>query len=129
VNDAGRAIHGRGGYGRLSEALRNIYIAKYEAPPKFNAFNSYRETRSIGQHHLVRKNRYELRAVLEHHNLSSSEVIRDEGISAGQRCRNPAGAPKDSPIADIDGDEIYSSAMVCQIKTYYARETIFAGRR
>jgi hypothetical protein len=112
------------------EALRNIYIAKYEAPPKFNAFNSYRETQkhwdSIIQ--LVRKNRYELRAVLEHHNLSSSEVIRDEAHIRRAALSEILRELRKIPLLQtLTEDEIYKLSLVCQIKTYYARETIFAA--
>jgi CRP-like cAMP-binding protein len=112
------------------EALRNIYIAKYEAPPKFNAFLSYRETQKHwdGIIQLVRKKRYDLRATLERHNLSSSEVIRDE---AHIRRTTPSEILRElrkiSLLKTLTEDEILKLSLVCRVKTYYAKETIFSA--
>jgi len=62
------------------EAMRNVYLARYDAPPAFDAFRAYLETQAQWEKviHLVRQERYAVRAVLERHNTSAPEIHLDK---------------------------------------------------
>ena len=62
------------------EAMRNIYIAKHNAPPSFDAFRAYLDTQTQWERliRLVRQERYAVRAVLERHNISAPEIHLDK---------------------------------------------------
>lgn len=112
------------------EALQNIYIAKHDAPPKFNAFDSYRNAQKHWDSIIksVRKNRYALRAILEHHNLSGSEVIRDKEHIRQMTENEILKEIEKIPLFDtITEDEMSILSKVCQIKTYYDKEVIFSA--
>ena len=64
------------------EAMRNIYIAKHNAPPSFDAFRAYLDTQAQWERliRLVRQERYAVRAAGDHGH-------RGPGHPAGGGCR------------------------------------------
>ena len=73
------------------EAMRNIYVAKHNAPPSFDAFRAYLDTQTQWERliHLVRQERYAVRAVLdESPNLAPGyEAVRRAADTAGAEQR------------------------------------------
>jgi len=63
-----------------AESLNNIMIAKKDAKPDFNPFNRYRHKQKLWEYlcTIVSQRRYELRKVMEEHNLSNKPIVRDE---------------------------------------------------
>lgn len=62
------------------EAMQNIYLAKHDAQPVFNAFRAYLDVQTEWERliALVRKERYAVRAILERHNISAPEIHLDK---------------------------------------------------
>jgi hypothetical protein len=61
------------------ESLENIKIASKEARPRFDAFSRYRNNQKLWEQlcSIVAQKRYELRKVMEEHNLTNAPIIRD----------------------------------------------------
>ena len=62
------------------ESLNNIMIATKDAKPAFNSFARYRKTQKLWEVmcELVAKNRYDLRKVMEEHNITNHPIVRNE---------------------------------------------------
>ena len=62
------------------ESLNNIMIAKKDAKPGFDAFTKYRNNQKLWEQltSIIASKRYELRKVMEEHNLSNNPILRDE---------------------------------------------------
>lgn len=111
------------------EALRNIYISQYEAPPSFDAFAAYVETQKQWERiiHMVRKERYGLRAILERDNLSAPQIKR-----SGTKQRTLSKSELLLELSKIQGAERFTPeernmlAESCYVKTYYEAETVFS---
>jgi len=62
------------------ESLNNIMIAKKDAKPNFDAFAKYRKAQKLWEVlcTIVAQKRYELRKVMEEHNLTNCHIIRNK---------------------------------------------------
>jgi CRP-like cAMP-binding protein len=62
------------------ESLNNIMIAKKDAVPDFDAFKKYRSNQKLWEKlcNIVAEKRYEMRRVIEEHNLSKNPIHRNE---------------------------------------------------
>jgi len=62
------------------ESLNNIMIAKKDAKPDFDSFAKYRNTQKLWEVMcaIVSQKRYELRKVMEEHNLTNNPILRNE---------------------------------------------------
>ncbi len=112
------------------EALKNIYLAHYDAKPKFNAFRAFRDAQLqwdslMG---LVRQCRYSLRAILEKRNLSGHEVVRDEIHIRRMTPLDVLREIRKIPLLEqLSDKEIAILSKLCRIKTYYEKEKVFSS--
>ncbi|MCL2222708.1 MAG: cyclic nucleotide-binding domain-containing protein [Oscillospiraceae bacterium] len=62
------------------ESLNNIMIAKKDAKPDFDAFSRYRNTQKLWEVMcaIIAQKRYEMRKVMEEHNLTNNPILRNE---------------------------------------------------
>jgi len=62
------------------ESLNNIAISRKEAKPTFDTFSRYRLNQKLWEQicAIVAQKRYELRFVMEEHNLSKAPIVRNE---------------------------------------------------
>jgi len=62
------------------ESMNNIMIAKKDAKPDFDAFKRYRGNQKLWEQlcSIVSQKRYELRKIMEEHNLSKFPILRDD---------------------------------------------------
>ncbi|MDR2570393.1 MAG: cyclic nucleotide-binding domain-containing protein [Oscillospiraceae bacterium] len=63
-----------------AESLNNIMIAAKDAQPDYDAFKRYRSNQKLWERlcSIVSKKRYELRTVMEDHNITNHPILRDE---------------------------------------------------
>ena len=112
------------------EAMRNIYIAKHNAPPAFDAFRAYLDTQAQWEKliRLVRQERYAVRAVLERHNISAPEIHLDK---EHRRRLSEADVllilTKLPVLSDLTEKDRAILRDYCHVKTYYENETVFAS--
>jgi len=62
------------------ESLNNIMIAKKDAQPNFDAFTRYKGVQKLWEKlcAIVAEQRYELRKIMEDHNITNHPILRDE---------------------------------------------------
>lgn len=112
------------------EAMRNVYLAKHDAPPVFDAFRAYLETQSQWEKliHLVRQERYAVRAVLERHNVSAPEIHLDREhrrkLTQEELLTVLAKLPVFSVFTEQERTILHD---YCHVKTYYEHETVFTS--
>ena len=112
------------------EAMRNVYLARYDAPPAFDAFRAYLETQAQWEKviHLVRQERYAVRAVLERHNTSAPEIHLDKEhrrrLTRGELLAVLAKLPVFSVFTEQEHAILFD---YCHVKTYYEHETVFVS--
>ena len=70
----------RGEVENCAESLNNISISRKDARPGFDAFSRYRNNQKIWEQisGIVSNKRYDLRKVMEEHNLSGRTILRNE---------------------------------------------------
>lgn len=111
------------------EAMRNIFLSRYDAQPSFDAFEAYLDTQAAWEQliHLVRKKRYAVRCVLETHNLSSPAIHRDENHRRQLTREELLEVLLKLPaFSAFSGKERQILLDYCHVKTYYEHETVFA---
>ena len=112
------------------EAMRNIYVAKHNAPPAFDAFRAYLDTQTQWERliRLVRQERYAVRAVLERHNISAPEIHLDK---EHRRRLSEADVllilTKLPVLSDLTEKDRAILRDYCHVKTYYENETVFSS--
>ena len=112
------------------EAMRNVYLSRYDAPPAFDAFRAYLETQAQWEKviHLVRQERYAVRAVLERHNISAPEIHLDKEhrrrLTRGELLAVLAKLPVFSVFTEQEHAILFD---YCHVKTYYEHETVFVS--
>lgn len=113
-----------------AESLRNIYIAKHDAVPAFDAYAVYLETQREWESviRLVRRERYAVRAVLERHNLSAPEIRLDkEHRRALNRSEIMRTLRKLKALESFSAAELNILSEHCHVKTYYKGESLFSS--
>ena len=112
------------------EAMQNIYLAKHDAQPVFNAFRAYLDVQTEWERliALVRKERYAVRAILERHNISAPEIHLDK---EHRRKLSEADVllilTKLPVLSDLTEKDRAILRDYCHVKTYYENETVFAS--
>ncbi len=112
------------------EALKNIEISKYEAPPSYDAFSRYRAVQKDWERILkaVFDYRYDLRKIMEAHNLSKKPIIRDadrqRAMSKEEMYRAVNLLLKSG---GFEREDIRRIADISSVKTYFENEMIFTA--
>ncbi|MCL2391009.1 MAG: cyclic nucleotide-binding domain-containing protein [Oscillospiraceae bacterium] len=110
-----------------AEALNNIAISKKDAKPNFDAFSRYRSNQKLWEQisTIVSEKRYELRKIMEAHNLSVRPILRDE-LSQRQLDRCDIIAELRKTFAFELSEERWASfSELFHVKTFYENEMLF----
>ena len=110
-----------------AESMNNISISRKEAVPTFDAFSRYRSNQKLWEQItcIVAQKRYQIRKIMEEHNLSRGPIIRDE---QRRRQLTPAGIVIElKKVFDFDiSDEDWARlGEMFHVKTYYEEELVF----
>ncbi|MDO4546192.1 MAG: cyclic nucleotide-binding domain-containing protein, partial [Bacillota bacterium] len=110
------------------EALKNIHICKHDAKPDFDAFDAYVKTQKqwVKLIRLVRKERYQLRKILEKHNMSSPEILLDHTHHRKMSKMEIYSVMKQLPYSGSFTRQERSQLLdVFFVRTYYEDEILF----
>ena len=110
-----------------AESLNNIAISRKEAKPNFDAFSRYRLNQKLWEQisSIVALKRYDLRKILEEHNLSNKPILRNaqsERQLASEEIIVELRKAFDFNLSDEDW------ARLCKlfiVRTYYEQEILF----
>jgi len=110
-----------------AESLNNISISRKEAKPNFDAFSRYRLNQKLWEQitQNVTKKRYQMRKVMEEHNLSKKPILRN---SRGERKLSQAEIISELRKAfniELSYDGWVKLSELFHVKTYYEDETVF----
>jgi len=111
------------------ESMNNIMISKKDAIPDYDAFARYRRNQKLWEKvtAIIAENRYEMRKVMEEHNLSRTKIQRD-GQSVRKLDSNEIieALKKVFDINLSDDGWNYLSTKVF-VKTFYEHEKVFSS--
>ena len=110
-----------------AESLNNISISRKDAKPGFDPFSRYRLNQKLWEQisESVALKRYEMRKVMEEHNLSKKPILRN---AQRERQLKPAEIVAELRKAfnfKLSDDEWTRLAQVFNVKTYYEDEMVF----
>jgi len=110
-----------------AESLNNIAIARKDAKPSFDAFSRYRLNQKLWEQvsGIVSNKRYELRKIMEEHNLSNNPIIRN---AESERQLSPSEITDELRKAfdfETSKDEWDKLNAMFHVKTYYEDELLF----
>ena len=109
------------------ESLNNISISRKEAKPTFDTFSRYRLNQKLWEQIciIVAQKRYEMRFVMEEHNLSKKPIIRNERSErelSPDEMRTELSKAFDYPMSDDFWDKLSG---LFHVKTYNEGEMVF----
>ena len=109
------------------EALENISVGKKEARPTFDTFSRYRANQKSWEQltSIIGERRYELRKIMEDHNLSKEPILRNAANERALKDSDTAANIKKAFGIDIGeaGKEKFKDMFF--VKTFFERETVF----
>lgn len=110
------------------EAMRNIHLAKHDAPPDYDAFSAYRTVQRNWENliKLVKKNRYAVRKIMEKGNLSQDPILIDEEHFRKLTTEEIYTIMRKSQLFEtLTDEELEALVNVASVKTFYENEAIF----
>ena|GEM_PF-101341 len=110
-----------------AESLSNISIAQREAKPSFDAFSLYRSNQKLWEQvsGIVAAKRYELRKVMEEHNLSRKPIQRDSESKRELVSTEIIAELKKTFDFKISKEEWTRLSELFIVRTYYEDEMLF----
>ena len=110
-----------------AESLDNISISRSEAKPNFDPFSRYRLNQKLWEEisDSVAKSRYDMRKVMEEHNLSNKPILRN---SKRVRQLKPKEIGNDLRKAfdfDLSDDDWVKLSELFRVETYFEDEMVF----
>ena len=110
-----------------AESLNNISISRKEAKPSFDTFSRYRLNQKLWEQisSIVALKRYDLRKVMEEHNLSKKPIFRN---AERERQLSPAEIVAELKKAfdfELSDDEWAQFSKLFYVRTYYENEVLF----
>ncbi|MCL2080180.1 MAG: cyclic nucleotide-binding domain-containing protein [Oscillospiraceae bacterium] len=110
-----------------AESLNNILIAARDAKPDYNAFTKYRDNQKLWEHltAIVDQKRYELRKVMEEHNLSNAPILRDEQSIRHLSQAEIIDALQKAFDLELCDDDWKTLAKRFRVKTFFEEEILF----
>jgi len=110
-----------------AESLNNIMIAAKEARPDYDAFKRYRDNQKLWEQltAIVDQKRYEMRKVMEEHNLSVGPILRNEQSERQLDSDEIIAAIQKAFDFDIDDDGWSLLAKKFRVTTYFEEEMLF----
>lgn len=109
------------------ELVKNIYISKYEAVPIKDPFSQYRKIQKYWETLIdfTIKKRYEIRKVMEQHNLSREEFNNEEETRTLSIPEIIEIIKRTDGFEEFDNVELEKLAKISHIKSYQKDEMVF----
>jgi len=110
-----------------AESMNNIMIARKDAKPNFNAFARYRGKQKLWEQlcAIITHKRYELRKVMEEHNLSNNPILRNEQSVRQLGSEEIVEALQKTFDFELCKEDWITFAKRFYVKTYYEEEMLF----
>ena len=110
-----------------AESLNNIAIGRKDAKPSFDAFSRYRNNQKNWEQisSIVALKRYELRKIMEEHNLSKNPILRNEGSERQLNSAEIIAELKKAFDFEINGKEWKKLGALFSVRTHYEDEILF----
>ena len=110
-----------------AESLNNISIARKDAKPSFDAFSRYRNNQKLWEQvsGIVALKRYDLRKVMEEHNLSNRPILRNSESQRQLNTKEVIAELKKAFNFDIGKDDWTWLSELFSVRTYYEDEMLF----
>lgn len=109
------------------EALNNIAISRKEAKPSFDPFSRYRANQKVWEQlsGITAKRRYDLRKVMEEHNLFKQPILRDSHQKRQISKKEIAENWQKAFSLDIGHNELETIKNLFFVKTFFENEMVF----
>jgi len=109
------------------ESMNNIMIAKKDAQPDYDAFKRYRSSQKLWEQlcTIVAHHRYELRKVMEEHNLSNNPILRDDHKVRQLSTTEIIDALQKAFEMELSDEEWAILAQEFRVKTFFEDEMLF----
>ena len=110
-----------------AESLNNISISRKEAKPTFDAFSRYRLNQKLWEQisSIIAKKRYELRKVMEEHNLTNNPILRNEHSERQLSSAEIASELRKAFEFELSDEECLKLSKMFLVKTFYEDEILF----
>jgi len=110
------------------ESLNNIMIARKDAQPNFDAFERYRGKQKLWERlcNIVAQKRYELRSIMEEHNITNHPIQRDEEKVRKLSSAEIIDALQKAFNFELDDEGWATLAKKFRVKTFYEDEMLFS---
>ena len=110
-----------------AESLNNISISRKEAKPGFDTFSRYRLNQKLWEQisSIVSLKRYDLRKVMEEHNLSRKPILRNEESERQLSHAEIVSELQKAFDFKLSEDEWAKFSKLFYVKTYYENEVLF----
>jgi len=110
-----------------AESLNNISISRKDAKPTFDAFSRYRSNQKLWEQisAIVANKRYELRKIMEEHNLTNDPIVRNELSQRQMSQKEIVEQLRKTFDFGISEGEWNKLSSMFYIKTYYENEVLF----
>jgi len=110
-----------------AESLNNIAISRKDAKPNFDAFSRYRLNQKLWEQisTIVAQKRYELRKIMEEHNLTKEPILRNEDSEKQMSKAEMVEELQKAFDFDLSEEEWSRLCDMFRVKTYYEDEVLF----
>ena len=110
-----------------AESLNNIAIGRKDAKPSFDPFSHYRNNQKLWEQisGIVALKRYELRKIMEEHNLSRKPIFRNDGSERQLNNAEVISELKKAFAFEIPAKEWKKLAELFNVRTHYEDEMLF----
>ena len=110
-----------------AESLNNIAISRKEAKPNFDAFSRYRQNQKLWEQisSSIAQERYEMRKVMEEHNLSKKPIVRNAKREREISHSEIAAQLRKAFNFELNKDDWAHLRELFHVKTYYEDELVF----
>ena len=111
------------------ESMNNIMISKKDAIPNFDAFTRYRGNQKLWERlmEIVAKERYEMRKIMEEHNLTNNTIHRNEQSVRKLGANEIVDALKKAFNIDLSEEGWKQLSEKFYVKTFFEQETVFSS--
>ena len=110
-----------------AESLNNIAISQRDAKPNFDAFSRYRLNQKLWEQisSIISKKRYQLRKVMEEHNLSNKPILRNERSQREMSLTEITSELQKAFAFGLSDEDWVRLSEKFHVKTYYEDEILF----
>ena len=110
-----------------AESLNNISISRKDAKPGFDPFSRYRLNQKLWEQisESVALKRYDMRKVMEEHNLSNKPILRNAQRERQMSLAEIVTELRKAFVFDLNNDEWARLAELFHVETYYEDEMVF----